>query len=236
MDSNALLLGLIWYVIFLLSTTCHEAGHGLAAKWGGDLTALRAGQVSLDPTSHVRREPFGMVVFPIISYLIGGWMMGWASVPYDPFWAERHPKRAAWMSLAGPGANFTLAIIAGLLIHIGLWTGFFEYPSSLIFTRVVQGASGGAAASAATFLSIMFSLNVLQGTFNLIPVPPLDGFSVMGLFLSEDAARRFQALGHSMASFSFIGLLIAWKVFDPIFDPIWGIFLKILYPTQGYSL
>ena len=211
MDTETLTLGLVWYVVFLLSTTCHEAGHALAAKLGGDLTALRGGQVTLDPTPHIRREPFGMVVFPILSYLIGGWMMGWASVPYDPYWAERHPKRAAWMSLAGPGANFSLAIIAGILIHVGLLAGFFEYPESLIFTRVVQGVSGGAAAGAATFLSVMFSLNVLLGTFNLVPVPPLDGFSVAGLLMSEDGARRFQVLGHSMASFSFIGLLIAWK-------------------------
>src|SRR5215468_6229382 len=78
-----LALGLIWYVVFLFSTTCHEAAHALAAKLGGDLTAFHGGQVSLDPIPHVRRELFGMVVFPILSYVTGGWMMGWASAPYD---------------------------------------------------------------------------------------------------------------------------------------------------------
>ena len=70
-------LGLLWYVVFLLSTTCHEAAHALVAKWGGDMTASQGGQVSLNPIPHIRREPFGMVViFPLLSYAVGGWMMG----------------------------------------------------------------------------------------------------------------------------------------------------------------
>jgi Zn-dependent protease len=74
------------------------------------------------------------------------------------------------------------------------------------------------------------------GTFNLIPIPPLDGFSAVGLFLSEKAAGRLQALRGTLGQFTMIGILIAWKVFDPIFDPLFGVFLKILYPTQSYGL
>ena len=236
MDSQQLLMGLVWYIVFLLSTTCHEAAHALVAMWGGDLTAYHGGQVSLDPTPHVRREPFGMVVIPILSYFLNGWMMGWASAPYDPHWAERHPKPAAWKSLAGPAANFSLAILAGILIHVGLLAGLFAYPESLGFTHVVIGAGDGVAAGAATFLSILFSLNLLLGTFNLIPIPPLDGFSGIGVLLPESAAAKLQAMRHTMGSFAIIGLLIAWKVFDPIFEPLFGIFLKILYPMQNYSL
>ena len=81
MSSDFLVAGLIWYVVFLLSTTCHEAAHALAAKWGGDLTAFHGGQVSLDPVPHIRREPFGMVVFPILSYAMGGWMMAGPVLP-----------------------------------------------------------------------------------------------------------------------------------------------------------
>ena len=75
MSVDTLVLGLVWYVVFLFSTTCHEAAHALAAKLGGDLTAFHGGQVSIDPVPHIRREPFGMVVFPILSYVVGGWMM-----------------------------------------------------------------------------------------------------------------------------------------------------------------
>jgi Zn-dependent protease len=235
MSNDLLVMGLVWYVVFLLSTTCHEAAHALAAKLGGDLTAYHGGQVSLDPLPHIRREPFGMVVIPILSYIMGGWMMGWASAPYDPYWAERHPRRAAWKSLAGPAANFLLAIIAGLLIHAGLLAGIFEYPDSLGFTHMVRAASAGAAVGGATFLSILFSLNLLLGTFNLIPIPPLDGFTAIGVLLPEELAGRVQALRHTLGNFTFIGLLIAWKVFDPIFEPLFNVFVKILYPGLSYS-
>ena len=78
-----LALGLGWYVVFVFSVTCHEAAHAFAAMKLGDKTAYHGGQVTLDPTPHVRRSPFGMVVVPILSFLLGGWMIGWASAPYD---------------------------------------------------------------------------------------------------------------------------------------------------------
>ena len=235
MNPDTVLLGVTWYAVFLLSTTCHEAAHALAAKLGGDLTAFHGGQVSLDPVPHIRREPFGMVIFPILSFVLGGWMMGWASAPYDPFWAQRYPRRAAWMSLAGPGANFTLTILAGLAIHAGIWMGVFTHPDSANFTRIVEAVRPGALDGAATLLSVMFSLNLLLGAFNLLPVPPLDGFGCVGLFLSEAAARRFQELGSQMGGFTMIGLVIAWQLFDPIFGPVFTFALRVLYPGYGYG-
>ena len=199
--------GVLWYAVFLGSTVCHEAGHAWAALRLGDDTASRGGQVSLNPIPHIKREPVGMVVLPILSWFLSGWMMGWASAPYDPLWAERHPRRAAWKSLAGPAANFSLAIAAGILIHAGMLAGVFEHPASLKFTQVVSATAPGVAAGAATFLSVLFSLNLLLGTFNLIPVPPLDGFTAMGVLLPEEAAGRLQALRHSMGNFTLIGML-----------------------------
>src|ERR1035438_7181926 len=228
MTADSLVLGFTWYVVFLLSTTCHEAAHALAARLGGDLTAFHGGQASLDPIPHIRREPFGMVIFPILSYVVGGWMMGWASAPYDPLWAERHPHRAAWMSLAGPGANFTLVLVAALSIHVGLIMGAFQHPDTANFTHIVVAAGPGAAAGIATFLSVMFSLNLLLGTFNLIPLPPLDGFGAVGLLAGENGARRIQAFGHQIRAYSMIGLLVAWKGFDPVFDPVFTLSLRAL--------
>jgi Zn-dependent protease len=235
MNTDTLLLGVIWYVVFLLSTTCHEAAHALAAMLGDDHTAFHGGQVSLNPIPHIRREPFGMVVFPLLSYYLGGWMMGWASAPYDPIWAQRYPRRAAWMSLAGPGANFTLTILSALAIHAGILMGAFAHPDEINFTHLVIAVRPGAAEGAATLLSVMFSLNLLLGAFNLLPVPPLDGFGAVGLLLTEGAARRFQELALQMRGFSMIGLLIAWKIFDPIFDPVFSLALKALYPGSSYG-
>src|SRR2546422_6505961 len=79
---NQLVLAFGWYLVFLFSTTFHEAAHAWVAQLGGDLTAYEGGQVSLDPRPHIRREPWGMVVLPLISVLMFGWPFGFASTPY----------------------------------------------------------------------------------------------------------------------------------------------------------
>lgn len=75
--------GFVFYGVFLLSTTLHEAAHAWAAMRGGDRTAYDGGQVTLNPLPHIRREPIGMVVLPIVSVLISGWPLGFASAPYS---------------------------------------------------------------------------------------------------------------------------------------------------------
>src|SRR5437588_3636929 len=106
LNPELLVFAFIWYVAFLFSTTCHEASHALVAKWGGDDTAERGGQITLNPIPHIRREPWGMVVIPILAFLFFGAMIGWASAPYNAEWQARHPRRGALMALAGPAANF----------------------------------------------------------------------------------------------------------------------------------
>lgn len=102
---DKLLDGLLWYIVFIFSTTLHEASHALAALKLGDRTAHEGGQVTLNPIPHIRREPIGTVAVPIISFILGGWMIGWASVPYNYAWSLKYPKKAAKMALAGPLAN-----------------------------------------------------------------------------------------------------------------------------------
>src|SRR3954469_18963270 len=75
---------LTFFAVFLFSTTLHEAAHAWAALKGGDPTAYHGGQVSLDPLPHIRREPLGMLVLPLLTALTTGWPMGFASAPYDP--------------------------------------------------------------------------------------------------------------------------------------------------------
>jgi Zn-dependent protease len=229
-----LAFGFLQYVVFLLSTTCHEASHALVAKWGGDTTALEGGQVSLSPLPHIKREPFGMVIVPLLGIAFGTGLIGWASAPYSPLWSQRHPKRAAWMSLAGPAANFSLALLAGLLMRIGLAAGVFVplYPSPAHIVGTVTQA--GAADGAATVLSIFFSLNVLLGCFNLIPFPPLDGYGVLGLFTSEAGALKLQELRMKMGGFAFLGLVIAWQLFGRAYPWLFDFATTLFY--TGYRL
>ena len=73
---DLIVLGFIWYIVFLFSTTCHEASHTLAAKMGGDDTAALGGQLTLNPIPHIRREPFGMVVIPLLAFLFSRQIIG----------------------------------------------------------------------------------------------------------------------------------------------------------------
>jgi Zn-dependent protease len=215
---DVLVFGFIWYVAFLFSTTCHEAAHALVAKMGGDETAAQGGQVSLNPVPHMRREPWGMIVIPIISYLFTHAMFGWASAPYDPLWERRHPRRSGWMALAGPTANFSLMLIAVAGLHLGSAQGWF-HPDPVTGSRDF----------AATTLLIFFSLNLLLGTFNLLPVAPLDGSTVILLFMSEKTAQRYLdwLRGNSLAM---AGLLVAILVFRYIYEPINIFVSRLLLP------
>ncbi|KAF0139926.1 MAG: peptidase M50 [Stygiobacter sp.] len=225
---------IIWYVVFLFSTTFHEAAHAWSAYKMGDKTAFKAGQVSLNPIPHIKREPVGTVIVPIISFLLGGWMIGWASTPYDLEWAYSNPKKAAAMAVAGPISNFLLLFISGLLIHVGIWLGYFYPPDSINISRIVSSYNTGIFEYLSQILSIMFSLNLILFVFNLIPVPPLDGSGIIPLYLNEESGRKYMDF-ISNSVFSMVGLFIAWKVFDLIFWKLHLVFINILYPGSFYE-
>jgi Zn-dependent protease len=218
---------LVAYIVLLLSLTVHEAAHAWAALRGGDQTAYLGGQVSLDPRPHIRREPFGMVFAPLLFWFMGGWMIGWASTPLDPRWAYVHPKRAAAMAAAGPLANLALVVIGGSLLRLGVELGWFlPVPTSTF--ELARAVDGGVADGVIQVLSWIFSLNLVLFVFNLIPVPPLDGASVIGLFVSEQNARRLQAwMAQPMLAFG--GLLLAWLLMRRIVGPVLGAAVDVLY-------
>jgi Zn-dependent protease len=232
LSPQTLALAPLWYAAFLLSITCHEAAHALAAKWGGDPTAFHEGQVTLNPWPHMRREPTGTILVPLLSFLFAGWMIGWASAPYDREWQRRHPHRAGWMALAGPAANLALVLLAALSIHLGLTVGWFRAPDSAGFTHVVSGAAP-AAEGAAVLVSIVFSLNLLLMVFNLIPLPPLDGSTALGLLLPGGVARRYFGLFEG-SPLALLGIFLAWKIFDRISGPLFRTGLNLLYPGADF--
>ncbi len=234
MDSQAIYQAFLYYAVFLFSTTLHEAAHAWAALRGGDPTAYLGGQVTLDPRPHIRRQPFGMVLLPVLTALTSGWPMGFASAPYDPIWAQRHPRRAAWMALAGPAANLMLVVVAGLLIRGGMLAGGFREPTSVGFAQVTMAAGGGTWAALATIVSVLFSLNLVLLALNILPIPPLDGASAVPLFLSASAAQRYRAFV-LQPMFGWVGILIAWRLFDRVFHPVFLVAVNLLYPGAGFG-
>jgi Zn-dependent protease len=233
MDAE-LAIGFVWFLAFLFSTTVHEAMHALVAWKGGDPTAYHGGQVSLSPVPHIRREPIGMLVVPLVTSLTQGWAMGWASAPYDPLWAERHPQRAALMAAAGPAGNFMIALVAFAGLRAGLLAGLFTAPERAAFHALVADAGTGDPNFLGTVRSVLLVLNVFIGLFNLLPLPPLDGFSVVSIFLPEEHASKWRAL-QSNPVMSMAGLLIAWRVFPFITDPLFTVLLKLVHPGESYS-
>ena len=207
LTSETLLVGFIYYVAFLFSTTCHEASHALVAKLGGDETAARGGQVTLNPIPHIRREPWGMVFIPVIAFLFAQTMIGWASAPFDPEWERRYPRRAALMAFAGPAANFTLMLIAAILIRIGRADGWFH------------PGFNGEPSLIGTILSVFFALNLLLGVFNLLPVPPLDGSAGILIFMGDETAHRYLNWLRT-TPYRSLGLLAAVLGFRYFYGPI----------------
>lgn len=224
-----------WLPAFLFSTTVHEAAHAWSALRLGDPTAYLAGQVSLSPWPHVRRSPIGMLVIPLVTSLTQGWTMGWAHAPYDPAWADQHPRRAALMSLAGPLGNLAIALAAFGLIQAGLALGAFEPPQTVTVQQLVSNAMPPDALSAGDFLaeglSVLLALNVLLFVFNLLPLPPLDGASVLTLVLPNGAARSLRT-AVAAPGLSFVGIIAAWQLFPTLTAPVLSAVAKLLYPAH----
>jgi len=132
MKTPDLALGVIWYIVFLFLDDVPRSIPRARRENGRRPHGIRGGQVTLNPIPHIRRSTLGMVVVPIVSYLLGGWMIGWASAPFDPSWQRRYPRRSAWMALAGPAANFTLMLVAGIAIRAGIAMGYLQPPQSSI--------------------------------------------------------------------------------------------------------
>jgi Zn-dependent protease len=201
---------LTWFIAFVISSTFHEAAHGLLAKLGGDLTAYRMGQVTLNPMPHIQREPWGMVLLPVISLLAsnGQSCIGYASTAVDPFWAYRNPRKAALMSAAGPLSNLLLAVIA-------------------FFVLVALGQSDGNSALTVQRIAIVFlRLNLLLFVFNLLPFPPLDGAGVVRGLL-PGTRNAFDAL-QSMPYASILTFVIAIKVVPYLYYPLLEQVAKLL--------
>ncbi|MBN1638311.1 MAG: site-2 protease family protein, partial [Ignavibacteriales bacterium] len=145
----------------------------------------------------------------------------------------QYPRRSSLMALAGPMANFLLVFIAAGLIHLGIALGWFYPPDSINFSTIVISNNSGVFSVVAKFVSIMFSLNLILFFFNLLPVPPLDGSSVISLFLPLKKARKYLQFIKNPA-FAIFGIFIAWKLFDYIYISIFLFAINLLYPWLQY--
>lgn len=155
----------------LFAITLHEAAHAYAAKYFGDNTAYSQGRMSLNPLVHI--DIWGTIVIPVLMFLFTPFVFGYAKPVPVEFGRLRNPKRdMAWVSLAGPFANFVMAV---LWLIMGVLLVFFqvgeEFPHKMAQAGILT--------------------NLLIMAFNLLPIPPLDGGRVVTAMLPHRAAYAF---------------------------------------------
>lgn len=140
----------------MLSIVLHELGHGFAAIWQGDDTPRALGHITLDPIKHM-----GVVSIGVL-FLVG---IAWGQMPVNPS-RFRNRYGDALVAFAGPLVNLVLALAA--LTGLGIWLA------------TAGPAAEGAARNAQSFLRILGYMNIALALFNLLPLPPLDGATVLG--------------------------------------------------------
>jgi Zn-dependent protease len=216
------------YIVFVYSTVCHEAAHAWVAHKLGDDTAYLGGQVSLDPIPHIKREPIGMVVVPLISLLIPGARLpiGWATAPLDPLWVQRHPQRSAVVAIAGPAANLLLFLLAAIIMFIGAKNGVFQPTRSDLLHEIVRGQKGTVWEFVAYVVSLVFVLNLLLAALNLLPAPPLDGSNIPLLFLKGSAAEAYQQMLRQPWML-LVTLVLIFRLFPVLFLQIYSVVVNV---------
>jgi Zn-dependent protease len=153
---------LIILIILIFSAIVHEVSHGLMAEKFGDDTARDAGRITLNPIPHI--DPYGSILLPALLLFLHSPIIFGAAKPVPVNFNNLRPRKLgmAAVSLAGPLSNFLLAVICAVVLHFGL--------SNSVATPIL--------------LQVVL-INLILGTFNLIPIPPLDGSKIVAAFLPD---------------------------------------------------
>lgn len=164
----------------IIGIVVHESAHALAAYLLGDRTARSQGRISLNPLRHI--DPFGTILLPLIMILAGGPVFAFAK-PVPVYLGNlKHPKRdEVIVSLAGPLSNIALAVLGALLLR-----GLANDPALF-----ADGLAAQVAPHLVRFSLTLMSVNLSLAFFNLIPLPPLDGSSLLVLFLKGRALQTY---------------------------------------------
>ncbi len=166
---------------FIILLTFHEWGHAKSAYMLGDSTARDQGRLSLNPAVHI--DPIGTLLLPMIGSLMGGGFFGWAKpVPVNPYNLKKPRRDLMLIAAAGPFMNIVLTFVIFGLIHVfELIHGYRSFDAN---TYV----------GIKTFLINSGIISVFLAAFNMLPLFPLDGFSVVNGILPESLSREFSKL------------------------------------------
>ena len=196
----------------VLAITVHEASHGYAAKYFGDLTAERMGRISLNPFKHI--DPIGTILLPALTLFFGGVLFGWAKPVPVNFGNLRHPKKdMLWVAAAGPASNFVMAVLWSLLLGTikyklsqGVYSPLFPFLLQMSFVGV--------------------TINVVLMVLNLLPMPPLDGGRIAVSLLPNHLAIKLAQI--EKYGFAILIALMFTGVLNKIIGPFIGFFQQAI--------
>jgi Zn-dependent protease len=215
-DSGLIVQFLIISPLLIVSLVLHELAHGWVAYLLGDPTAKEHGRLTLNPIAHM--DLFGTIMLAA-SFLLsqGTAFFGWAKpVPVDPRFFKDGQRGMAWVGAAGPVTNYLVALFA-----VGMIWVTYSWHVTIAGTVIYI---------AELFVRLLV-LNVILGTLNLIPVPPLDGSRVLGGFLPREAYKHWAALDR-YGTYTFMLLfLVIWRVpafYDATIGNVLSLFAKLL--------
>lgn len=187
-----LLLTIFTIVSLILSVIIHEVAHGYAAFALGDKTAKNAGRLTLNPIPHI--DPIGSVLVPAtLVFLQAGFMFGWAKpVPYNPYNLKNQRWGEALVSVAGVATNLLLAVVFAVITRVAYASGADMY---------------------AELAASVCLVNLFLGIFNLIPIPPLDGFGVLRGILPFSWGLRLREIEERIQAGGIISLFVILFIF-----------------------
>ncbi|MCR5600694.1 MAG: site-2 protease family protein [Ruminococcus sp.] len=161
---------------FMLVVPIHESAHGLMAKWLGDDTAKREGRITLNPFAHL--DPFGMVIMLVVGF-------GWAKpVPVNISNVKHRRLGYFLISLAGPLSNIIAAFIGAGIYVLTVYAGLAHFDDAAANENAMTVIS-----AVMLFLRYFVTINVGLAVFNLVPLPPLDGFNLLRSFMPASFDR-----------------------------------------------
>ena len=204
-------------VILILSVIAHEVAHGYAANSLGDPTARLAGRLTLNPLPHI--DLMGSIVLPaLLVFTNSPILFGWAKpVPYNPFNLKNHRWGETFVALAGVATNFFLAVVFGLIVRYGALAGFDS--------------------TAISIAELISFINLFLGLFNLIPFPPLDGFTALRSALPWNLAAGLNRFEHKVRTMGIMSLVLFLIIFSFIFAaPFYTLVLWLFGILTGSGL
>lgn len=180
--------------ILILSVVVHEVSHGYAARALGDRTAEYEGRLTLNPVKHL--DPFGSVALPLMTYYLGGFIIGWAKpVPYNPYNLKPGRWSEAMVAAAGPASNFAIVLAASLCIQL---------------------VGGDLSSPFVATLGAVAIINITLAVFNLVPIAPLDGSKILFAFLPQDAQWMRAWMERSSFALLIVFIFFLWQYFSPL--------------------